>query len=121
MIVAVIDAEANFLVVKAYEYTTILSVMLCDVMGIPAVVVLSLIFLHSQYNWKHYLSVVLCLIGIAIMIILDYQKGSAEGVHRWVGDLMALGAALLYAISNICQEVFVKTDDWVVYIPIIYT
>lgn len=113
MIVAIIDAEANFLVVKAYEYTSILSIMLCDVMGIPAVVVISLIFLHSRFTWKHYLSVVFCLVGIAIMILNDFNKGAGEGTHRFIGDCMALGAALLYAISNICQEVLVKTDDWV--------
>ena len=46
MIVAIIDAEANFLIVKSYEYTTILSIMLCDAMCIPTVVLIALLFLH---------------------------------------------------------------------------
>ena len=46
------------------------------------------------------------------MIYFDYNK-SQGGTHRVIGDLMAIGAALLYAISNICQEALVKTDDWV--------
>lgn len=108
------------MIVKAYEYTTILSIMLCDVMGIPAVVILSLLFLHSRFTWKHYLSVLLCLIGIAIMIIHDFNK-SSEGTHRIIGDLMALGAALLYSISNICQETLVKTDDWVTHPHLIHS
>ena len=112
IIVAIIDAEANFLVVKAYEYTTILSIMLCDVMSIPAVVLISIIFLHTKFQWKHYLAVLLCLVGVALMIYLDFNK-SQEGTHRVIGDLMAIGAALLYAISNICQEALVKIDDWV--------
>lgn len=109
---AIIDAEANFLVVKAYEYTTILSIMLCDVMSIPAVVLISIIFLHTKFQWKHYLAVFFCLVGVALMIYIDFNK-SQEGTHRVIGDLMAIGAALLYAISNICQEALVKTDDWV--------
>lgn len=106
------DAEANFLVVKAYEYTTILSIMLCDVMSIPAVVVISMIFLHTKFQWKHYLAVFLCLVGVVLMIYFDYNK-TQGGTHRVIGDLMAIGAALLYAVSNICQEALVKTDDWV--------
>ena len=112
MIVAFIDAEANFLVVKAYEYTTILSIMLCDAMCIPAVVVISLLFLHSKFNWRHYTAVFLCLFGLAIMIVHDWRKSANEGTHRVIGDAMALGAAIMYAISNICQEVLVKHDDW---------
>lgn len=112
MIVAIIDAEANFLVVKAYAYTTILSIMLCDAMCIPAVVVISLLFLHSKFHWRHYLAVFLCLFGLALMILQDWRKSAGEGTHRVVGDLMALGASVLYAVSNICQEVLVKHDDW---------
>ena len=39
------DVEANFLVVKAYEFTTITSVTLLDCFTVPCVVVLSAIFL----------------------------------------------------------------------------
>ena len=35
------DVEANFLIVKAYEYTTITSVTLLDCFTVPCVVVLS--------------------------------------------------------------------------------
>lgn len=112
MIVAFVDAEANFLIVKAYEYTTILSVMLCDAMCIPAVVVISLLFLHSKFTWRHYVAVFLCLFGLAIMILQDWKKSASEGTHRVIGDVMALAASVMYAISNICQEVLVKHDDW---------
>ena len=87
--------------------------MLCDVMGIPIVVIISLLFLHSRFTWKHYLGVALCLVGIVIMLISDIHKGLEEGTHRWIGDLMALGATFLYSVSNICQEVLVKSNDWV--------
>ena len=96
---------------KAYEYTTILSIMLCDAMCIPATVVISLIFLHSKFALRHYLAVLLCLIGLAVMIIHDAQNSS--GTHRVIGDLMALSSSVLYAVSNVCQEVLVKHNDWV--------
>ncbi|CBK19738.2 uncharacterized protein [Blastocystis hominis] len=110
LIVSIIDATANCLIVKAYEYTTILSIMLCDAMCIPATVVISLIFLHSKFSLRHYLAVLLCLIGLAVMIIHDAKNSS--GTHRVIGDLMALSSAVLYAVSNVCQEVLVKHNDW---------
>ena len=114
-----IDAEANFLVVKAYEHTTILSVMLCDAMAIPAVVLISLLFLHSKFSWRHYVAVLMCLIGLAVMIFHDWKKAAASGTHRILGDVMALGSAILYSISNICQETLVKHDDWKEYLGMI--
>lgn len=98
---------------KAYEYTTILSVMLCDAMCIPTVVLLSWIFLHTKFTSRHLVAVFLCLLGLAIMIISDAKKAASEGTHRVIGDIMALSASVLYAMSNLCQEIFVKSDDWV--------
>lgn len=111
-----IDASANCLIVKAYEYTTILSIMLCDAMCIPATVVISLIFLHSKFALRHYIAVLLCLTGLAIMIVHDALK-SSSGTHRVIGDLMALSSSVLYAVSNVCQEVLVKHNDWVCSAP----
>jgi hypothetical protein len=42
------DVEANFLVVKAYKYTTITSVMLLDCFTIPCVMLLSSVFLRAR-------------------------------------------------------------------------
>lgn len=119
MIVAVVDAEANFLIVKAYEHTTILSIMLCDAMAIPAVVVISMLFLHSKFSWRHYVAVLMCLLGLSVMILHDWKKAASGGTHRILGDVMALGSAILYAISNTCQEVLVKHDDWKEYLGMV--
>lgn len=100
---------------KAYEYTTILSVMLCDAMCIPSVFVLSWIFLRSKFQKRHYFAVILCLVGLAIMIVTDAKKSSPGAKQPIIGDIMALSASVLYAVSNICQEVLVKSDDWVFY------
>ena len=111
IIVSIIDATANCLIVKAYEYTTILSVMLCDAMCIPSTVVISLLFLHTKFGWRHYVGVFLCLLGLAIMLTSDFLGGDS-GTHRITGDIMALCGSVLYAVSNVCQEVLVKHDDW---------
>ncbi len=100
---------------KAYEYTTILSVMLCDAMTIPSVFVLSWIFLHTKFQKRHFVAAILCLVGLALMIITDAKKSTPGAKQPIIGDIMALSASVLYAISNICQEVLVKSDDWVIF------
>ena len=45
---AVADVEGNYFAVKAYQYTSITSVMLLDCFTIPCVMVLSKIFLHAK-------------------------------------------------------------------------
>lgn len=42
------DVEANFLLVKAYQFTSITSVTLLDCFTVPAVIVLSRAFLGSR-------------------------------------------------------------------------
>ena len=49
-LVSLVDVEANYLVVKAYQYTSITSVMLLDSFTIPCVMLLSFIFLGSRYR-----------------------------------------------------------------------
>jgi hypothetical protein len=47
-LLAFADVEANYLVVKAYSYTTITSIMLIDCWTIPCVMLISRAFLHAQ-------------------------------------------------------------------------
>ena len=52
---AMIDVYGNFLIIMAYNYTTITSIMLLDCFTIPVAMVLSYIFLGCQYNAYHML------------------------------------------------------------------
>ena len=65
------------------------------------------------------MAVLMCLVGLAIMIFHDWKKAATSGTHRILGDVMALGSAILYSISNICQETLVKHDDWKEYLGMI--
>eukprot|EP00286_Rhodomonas_abbreviata_P008480 CAMPEP_0181325916 /NCGR_PEP_ID=MMETSP1101-20121128/21199_1 /TAXON_ID=46948 /ORGANISM="Rhodomonas abbreviata, Strain Caron Lab Isolate" /LENGTH=151 /DNA_ID=CAMNT_0023434293 /DNA_START=72 /DNA_END=524 /DNA_ORIENTATION=- len=47
---ALADVEANFLIVKAYQYASITSVTLLDCFTIPCVVCLSFCFLGARYG-----------------------------------------------------------------------
>ena len=49
-LLACIDVEANVLLVWAYQYTSITSVMLLDCFTIPSVMILSCVFLKARYT-----------------------------------------------------------------------
>jgi solute carrier family 35 protein F1/2 len=111
---AVLDVEANFLVLKAYNYTTITSVMLLDCFTIPCAMALSFIFLGYRYTSRHLLGMLICLSGLACIIISDSIQGSSRGENSsnaTFGDVLCLSGAALYASSNVLQEALVKRYD----------
>ncbi|XP_034436367.1 solute carrier family 35 member F1 isoform X1 [Hippoglossus hippoglossus] len=110
MILGFIDIEANYLVLKAYQYTTLSSVQLLDCFVIPVVLLLSWFFLLVRYKAAHFVGAGLCLLGIGCMVGADILLGRQQGLgeQKLFGDLLVLGGATLYGISNICEEFIVK-------------
>ncbi|XP_043928547.1 solute carrier family 35 member F2 isoform X2 [Protopterus annectens] len=104
------DVEANYMVVKAYQYTTLTSVQLLDCFTIPIVMGLSWFTLHSKYKVMHFVSVLICLLGVGAMVGADALAGREQGAgsNKVLGDGLVLIGALLYAISNVSEEFIVK-------------
>jgi solute carrier family 35 protein F1/2 len=142
-LLAAADVEANFFIVKAYQYTTITSVMLLDCFTIPVVMLLSYRFLGTRYTRAHFLGVGLCLLGIVALVASDVlappqptdssadggggggggeaaqQSAGAASSDALFGDLLCLVAATLYAVSNVGQEILVKTHDRVEFLGLL--
>jgi len=54
-LLAACDVEANFLVVKAYQYTDLLSCMLLDAWAIPVCMLMSWVYMRIKYHWTQLL------------------------------------------------------------------
>ncbi|KAB1254988.1 Solute carrier family 35 member F2 [Camelus dromedarius] len=105
------DVEANYLIVRAYQYTTLTSVQLLDCFGIPVLMALSWFILYARYRVIHFIAVAVCLLGVGTMVGADMLAGredSAAGSDVLIGDILVLLGASLYAVSNVCEEYIVK-------------
>jgi len=110
LILSIIDVEGNYFAVKSYAYTSLLSIMLLDSWSTPCVVLLSIIFLKIRFHWSQYLAVLICLGGIAVIIVSDLLEGKDlhSATNLILGDIFCILSATFYAISNVTEEYFVR-------------
>lgn len=109
-ILAFLDVEGNYFIVKAYEYTNLLSAQLFSFWTVVCVVVISLIFLKVRYHLAQYGGIVLACGGFAILIASDYitKSNNYAPANALKGDLFCLLAQTLYAFSNTFEEFLVS-------------
>ncbi|RIA92410.1 DUF914-domain-containing protein [Glomus cerebriforme] len=110
LLLSFVDVEGNYFVVKAYTYTSLLSIMLLDAWATPCVVILLIVFLKVKFHWSQYLAVLICLGGIGIIIVADFQSGvDMHTANKPIlGDIFCLISATCYALSNVGEEYFVR-------------
>lgn len=117
LLLAFCDVEGNYLLVRAYQYTTITSVQLLDCFTIPIVMILSYFFMAKRYTRKHLIGAVICVIGLVLLLCSDFlgnrytDSTDDEDKNILLGDSLVLLGCFFYAISNIGQEYIVKQYD----------
>mmetsp|Transcript_7078 Transcript_7078/g.22401 ORF Transcript_7078/g.22401 Transcript_7078/m.22401 type:complete len:407 (+) Transcript_7078:2-1222(+) len=127
LLLAIADVEANYLVVKAYQFTSITSVMLLDSFSIPCVMLLSRLLLRTRYTRLHVAGVAVCLAGLLVLVLSDAFSGDhnaataskASASRSVFGDALCVMGAALYACSNVGQEATVKHFDRTEYIGMV--
>ena len=110
-LLALLDVEANYLAVMAYQYTDITSVLLLNSLTIPWVALLSYYFLNKRYNVTQIVAIVVCIGGLGMVIASDTLRdrwGNSSTPSAWIGDLICVGSSLLYAMQNVLQEYMLK-------------
>ncbi|XP_058102341.1 uncharacterized protein LOC131246337 isoform X5 [Magnolia sinica] len=112
LMLAIVDVEGNFLVVKAYQYTSLTSVMLLDCWTIPSVIFLTWMFLKTKYRLRKFVGVGVCVAGLVMVVFSDvHAHDRAGGSNPVKGDMLVIGGSMLYAISNVSEEFLVKSGD----------
>jgi solute carrier family 35 protein F1/2 len=112
LLLGIIDVEANYLVVKAYQYTSLTSVMLLDCWSIPCVILFTWILLKTQYGIKKFIGVAICVAGLVLDVFSDvHAEDRAKGPNPLKGDMLVFAGATLYACSNVGEEYLVKKGD----------
>ncbi|GAB4834163.1 hypothetical protein Ancab_032427 [Ancistrocladus abbreviatus] len=89
ILLGLVDVEANFLVVKAYQYTSLTSVMLLDCWSIPCVVLLTWAFLKTKYKYKKFAGVVICVAGLVMDIFSDVHAQDREDTFGYLSMVEA--------------------------------
>ena len=109
-LLSLIDVQANYFVVWAYQYTDITSVTLLDCFTLPCIVLLSSRLLGVRYSASHFAAVSICLSGLGLLMGADIieRPNRTRYSHPWVGDCLVLVGAALCALSNVAQEQLVR-------------
>ncbi|KAH0834695.1 DUF914-domain-containing protein [Lanmaoa asiatica] len=121
------DAQGNFLAVKAYGYTDLLSCMLLDAWAIPVCLFASRIYMKTKYHWTQVLvglgllrlamfrvdpilqGVVISISGLCLLVVSDLVTGKdGHAESRATGDALMVVAATIFGISNATEEFFVR-------------
>lgn len=66
-------------VVKAYQYTSITSIMLLDCWSIPSVIFLTWFFLKTKYRFRKAIGVAICVVGLVVVVFSDVHAKDRSG------------------------------------------
>ena len=110
--IAVADVEANYLVVQAYQYTTLTSVQLLDCFTIPVVLLLSWAVLKVRYQIIHIIGVSVCLMGIGCLVWADADENNEPAKNRLLGNFILLLIILLMNVGIFLWNIQVIWCVW---------
>jgi len=108
-ILAACDVEGNFMVVKAYQYTDLLSCMLLDAWAIPSCMIFCWLYMRTKYHWTQILGVFICVAGLGLLVACDEITGKDwKAQNKGKGDAFMIAGATLYGFTNATEEFFVR-------------
>lgn len=101
IILAATDVEGNFLAVKAYNYTTLLSCELLDAWAIPSCLFFSWLYMRTRYRPSQLLGVLVCVGGLGMLVASDeLTDKDYPAANRGLGDAFMVIGATLYGFST---------------------
>jgi len=108
-ILAVADVEGNFMAVKAFQYTNLLSAMLLDSWAIPVCMIFTWVWMRTKFHWTQYLGVFISCVGLGLLVASDQlQSENGPGLSFIRGDMLMVAAATCYGFTNATEEFLVR-------------
>ncbi|EEF33628.1 solute carrier family 35 member F1 [Ricinus communis] len=111
LLLGFVDVQGNYLVNRAYQYTSITSVTLLDCWTIVWAIVLTWFFLGTRYSIWQLFGAALCVLGLGLVLLSDAGVGGGGGSRPLLGDLLVIAGTIFFALSNVGEEFFVKNKD----------
>ncbi|KAK3031432.1 hypothetical protein RJ639_035255 [Escallonia herrerae] len=108
-----VDVQGNYLVNKAYQYSSITSVTLLDCFTVAWAIVLTWFFLGTRYSLRQFFGAAICLVGLGLVLVSDAGVGGGGGSRPLLGDTLVIAGTIFFAMSNVGEEFFVKKKDLV--------
>ena len=120
-LVALLDVLANLSTLLSYRYTSLMSTSLLGSLTIPSVMLVSRVFMGRVFSSHHFIGVALCMLGGTMTVWLDTSNSSnmdsnSRTGDSFLGDALAIAAALLYGIGDCLAEYSIKHMDRVEYL-----
>ncbi|WJZ93635.1 hypothetical protein VitviT2T_012560 [Vitis vinifera] len=106
-----VDVQGNYLVKKAYQYSSATSVTLLDCWTIPWAMIFTWIVLGTRYSIRQFFGAALCVAGLASVFLSDAGAGGGGGSKPILGDTLVVAGTLFLAMSNVGEEFCVKKKD----------
>ncbi|XP_010909851.1 uncharacterized protein [Elaeis guineensis] len=111
IVLAIVDVQGNYLVIKAYQYSSITSVTLLDCWTIPWVIILTWLVLGTRYSLWQFFGAALCVVGLSLVLLSDSTDSSGDAKKPLLGDALVIAGTFCYAFSNVGEEFCVKRKD----------
>jgi len=108
-----LDIGPNYLTLLALNKTSFTSATLLSSLTIPATMIFCRILMNKEHRRIHYVGVILCMIGGSVTVIIDKlaissSRDETSHPHSYVGDILAILAALGYGVGDACAEFWSK-------------
>nr|XP_043633978.1 solute carrier family 35 member F1-like [Erigeron canadensis] len=108
LLLAFIDVQGNFLVNKAYQFSSITSVTILDCWTVVWVIILTWLFLGTKYSIWQFFGAALCVSGLCLVLLSDSGVGGGGGSNPILGDVIVIAGTCFFAFSNVGEEFCVK-------------
>lgn len=111
LVVSVCAVSGDYTAIKAYDTTSFSSALIFITTVVFWVAPLAYFIFGRKINWIQFIAILISMCGSVCVFIADGAEGS-----KWLGNVLALSSAILYAILTVLQELLVHNDSLHLYL-----